>query len=87
MRGYDSQLIMQEIGQFNVKNDMQKKLGKCMDFAINNNLVLIDRIQLMSSSLDVLVKNLADYDFRHLSQEITGEYLKLVKQKEVFPYE
>ena len=39
-------------------------------------------MQLMNSSLDALVKNLSDNDFKHLSQEFTGEYLKLVKQKE-----
>ena len=38
----------------------------------------------MNSSL---VKNLSDNDFKHLSQEFTGEYLKLVKQKGVYQYE
>ena len=44
-------------------------------------------MQLMNSSLDALVKNLSDNDFKHLSQEFTGEYLKLVKQKGVYQYE
>ena len=41
----------------------------------------------MNSSLDTLVKNLSDNDFKYLSQEYSGEQLKLVKQKRVCPYE
>ena len=41
----------------------------------------------MNSSLDSLVKNLSDNDFKHLSEEFNNEFLKLVKQKGVYPYE
>ena len=43
----------------------------------------------MNSSIDALVKNLSNNDFKHLSQECIGEreQLKLVKQKIVYPYE
>ena len=58
-----------------------------MGFTINKNLVLIDSMQFMNSSLDVLLKNLFDNDFRYLSQEFSGELLELVKQKSVYPYE
>ena len=44
-------------------------------------------MQFMNSSLDILVKNLTDNDFKHLSQEFNGELLKLVKQKGMNPYE
>ena len=60
---------------------------KYMDFTINNNLVFIDSMQFMNSSLDSLVKNLSDNDFKFLSQEVTVDLLKLVKQKGVYPYE
>ena len=50
-----------------------------MAFTINENLFFIDCIQFMNSSLDALVKNLLDDNFKHLSQECTGEYLELVK--------
>ena len=33
----------------------------------------------MNSSLDSLVKNLSDNDFKYLSQEFSGDLLKLVK--------
>ena len=58
-----------------------------MAFTINTNLVLIDSMQFMNSSLDSLVKNLSDNDFKYLSEEFSGEFLKLVKQKGVYPYE
>ena len=41
----------------------------------------------MNSSLDSLVKNLSDNDFKYLSEEFSGEFLELVKQKGVYPYE
>ena len=41
----------------------------------------------MNSSLDSLVKNSSDNDFKYLSEEVNGEFLELVKQKGVYPYE
>ena len=88
LRGYDDHLIMQEISKFDVEvSVIPNKLEKCMAFTINKNLIFIDSMQLMSSSLDVLVKILSDNDFKHLSQDFRGDLLKLGKQKEVYPYE
>ena len=39
----------------------------------------------MNSGLDALVKNLLNKNFKYLSQDFTGEQLKLVKQKGVYP--
>ena len=44
-------------------------------------------MQFMDSSLDLVVKNLIDEDFVYLSDEFSGELLKLVKEKGVYPYE
>ena len=44
-------------------------------------------MQFMDSSLDVLLRNFSDNDFKHLSQEFSGYLLKLVNQKGVHPYE
>ena len=41
----------------------------------------------MNSSLDKLVKKLSDKDFMYLSEEFSGEKLKIVKEKSVYPYE
>ena len=58
-----------------------------MAFTINRNLIFIDSMQFMNSNLDSLVKNLTDNDFKYLSEEFSSEFLELVKQKEVSPYE
>ena len=88
LKDYDSHLIMQEVGKFYVKvSVILNGLEKYINFAINNNLVFIDSMQLMNSSLDALVKILSDNDFKYLSQEFRGDLLELVKQKGVYPYE
>ena len=61
-------------------------LEKYMAFTVNKNLVFIDIMQFMNSSLDKLVKNLNDRDFNYLSEEFSDEKLKLVKEKGVYPY-
>ena len=58
-----------------------------MAFTVNKNLVFIDSMKFMNSSLDKLVKNLNDKGFTYLSEEFSGEKSKLVKQKGVYPYE
>ena len=63
---------MQEFDKFDVKvSVIPNGLEKYMAFTINKNLVFIDSIQFMNSSLDVLVKNLSHNDFKHLSQEFS----------------
>ena len=63
---------------------MRNELEKYMVFTINKHLVFIDS---MNSNLNTLVKNLTDNDFRYLSEEFSGDFLELVKQKRVYPYE
>ena len=57
-----------------------------MGITINKNLVFIDSMQFMNSSLDSLVKNMSDNDFKYLSEEFSGDLLKLVKQKGVLNF-
>ena len=85
LKGYDSHLIMNEIGKCNVKVDaMPNVLEKYMVFTINENLVFIDSRKFMNSSLEILVKNLSDDDFKHLTQEFGSENLKLLKKRYLF---
>ena len=58
-----------------------------MSFTINNKLSFIDSFQFLSSSLESLVKNLNEDDFKYLSQEFDDNVLDLVKQKGFYPYE
>ena len=48
-----------------------------MVFTLNKNLVFIDSMLFMNSSIDKLVKNLIDKDFKYLSEEFSGKQLKL----------
>ena len=65
---------MQEIDKFDVKiSVISNGLEKYMAFTINKNLVFIDSMQFMNSSLDELVKNLSDNDFKYSSREFSGE--------------
>ena len=43
-------------------------------------------MQFMNSSLDKLVKNISDEDFKYLAEEFGSENLKLLKQKGDSPY-
>ena len=44
-------------------------------------------MQFISSSLDKLVKNLSDEDFKYLVEVFGSKYLELLKQKEAYPYQ
>ena len=80
LRGYDSHIVIRKIGEFDVKvNVIPNGLEKYMAFIINKNLVFIDSMQFIKSSLDALVKNFTDNDFKYLSQEFNSEQLNLVK--------
>ena len=51
------------------------------------NLIFIDSMQFMNSSLDSLVKNLVNRDLKYLSRKFSGKYLEVVKEKGIYPYE
>ena len=88
LRGYDSHLIIKEVSKFDVKiSVIPNGLEKYMTFTVNKNLIFINSKQFMNSSLDSLVKNLSDNDFKYLSEEFSGELLELVNEKGVYPYE
>ena len=89
LKNYDSHLIMQELGKFNLKiTVISSGLEKYISFTINNKLIFTDSFQFLSSSLDNLVKNLIKDDFKHLSQEFYNNKLfDLVKQKGFDHYE
>ena len=44
-------------------------------------------MQFMNSSLDKLVKNLSDEDFKYLVKELGPKYLEILKQKGAYPYQ
>ena len=62
-------------------------LEKYMAFFLGRNLVFIDSMQFMNSSLDKLAKNLSDEDFKYLVEKFGFENLEILKQKGAYPYE
>ena len=88
LRGYDSHLIFSVLNKFDVKiSVIPNGLEKYMAFFLGKNLVFIDSMQFMNSSLDKLVKNLSDEDFKYLVEEFGFDNLKILKQKGAYPYE
>ena len=88
LRGYDSHLIFCELNKFDAKiGVIPNGLEKYMAFFLNKNLVFIDSIQFMDSSLEKLLKNLSDDDFKYLTKEFGSKNLELLKQKGAYSYE
>ena len=88
LRGYDIHLIFCELNKFDVKiNVISNGLEKYMALFLGKNLVFTDSMQFMNSSLDKLIKNLSDEDFKYLLEEFDSKNLELLKQKGAYPYE
>ena len=58
-----------------------------MAFFKKKNLMFTDSMHFMNFSLDKLVKNLSDKDFKYLVEELGSQNLELLKQKGDYPYE
>ena len=96
LRGYDSHLIMQQIGEIAKNHANKNKKGeeqhlkinvipnnmeKYMAFMLGGHLTFINSFQLMSSSLDKLVSNLPKEAFKYTSEEFVGKKFDLMSQK------
>ena len=53
-----------------------------MAFILNKNLDFIESMQFMNSSLEKLIKNSSDNDFKYLTKEFGSKNLELLKQKD-----
>ena len=82
LKDYESHLIFSELHKFNLKVVViPNGLEKYMAFFLGRNLVFIDSMQFLNSSLDKLVKNLVDKDFKYLVKKLGSENLKVLKKK------
>ena len=89
LEGYDGQIIFKELNNFN-NIDIQvipKSSKKYMSIIINKNIVFLDSVQFCKASLDTLAGKLEDKDFKHLMSELQSDKLKLLRNKNSFPYE
>ena len=88
LRGYDNHLIFKELSKFNCGvSVIPNGLEKYMSFTLGKNIVFIDSMLFLNSSLDKLAKTLNNENFKHLSEGLSSEKLELVKKKGVYPYE
>ena len=55
-------------------------------FFLNKNLVFVDSVLFINSSLDKLVKNLSDNNFIYLTEEYGSKNLECLKKKGIYPY-
>ena len=79
---------MKELSNFSCQvSVIPNGLEKDMRYTLGNNIVFIDSMLFMNSSLDKLVKNLGSEDFKYLSSVYNGEQLELVKKRGAYPYE
>ena len=86
LKGYDSHLILKELNKFHCSvSVIPNGLEKYMSFTLDKNIIFIDSMLFMNSSLDKLAKNLNN--FKYLSSAFSGEQLELVKKKRIYPYE
>ena len=81
-------MIFKELNKFDCTvSVIPNGLEKYMSFTLNGNIAFIDSMLFLNSSLNRLVKNLSDKDFKYFSEVFSDEELELVKQKGVYPYE
>ena len=74
LESYDSHLIFKELSKFNCRvSVIPNGLEKYMSFTLNGNIVFIDSMLFLNSSLDEFVKNLGSEDFKYLSEVFSGE--------------
>ena len=83
LKNYDSHLIMQEMGKFNLKvNVIPSGLETYMIFSINEKLTFINSFRFLGSSLENLDKD----DFKYLDQKFDNNVLGLAKRKGFYEY-
>ena len=71
-------MVFKELSKFNVKiSVIPNGFENYMVFTTNRSLVFINSMQFMKSSLDPLVKNLMNEEFKYLYEERSGELLEL----------
>ncbi|CAB4008874.1 Gastrula zinc finger [Paramuricea clavata] len=88
LRGYDGNFIMQGVAELGEKIEViANNMQKYMSFTVGKQLVFIDSMQFMSSSLEALVKNLNNDRFGRMQSEWQGEELEMLLNKGVYPYD
>ena len=87
LRSYDAHLIMQAIGKVSDNiNCIPNNMEKYVSFSMGS-MDFIDSFQFLPTSLEKLVGNLKEPDFKHLSKTFAPDKLSLLLRKGVYPYD
>ena len=81
LEGHGGHLIFRELNNF--KNIDERY----MSIIVNRNIIFLDSLQFLKASLDNLVGNLQDTDFKYLISEFPEDKLGLLRKKDSYPYE
>ena len=57
-----------------------------MSFVINKNIIFLDSLQFLKSTLDNLAANLEGSDRKYLLSEFSSDKLEILKRKDPYPY-
>ena len=88
LRGYGSHLIFYELKKLDEKIEtIPNILLEYMTFFLKKNLAFIDIMKFIYSSLEKVVKNLPDNDFKYLTEEYGSKNLGILKEKGAYPNE
>ena len=88
LQGFDGHIIFKELHNFDVDIAViPKGIEKYMRIVVNRHITFIDSLQFYNSSLDTLVSNINNEDFKHLTSEFTFDKLEILKWKDAYPYE
>ena len=87
LQGYNGHITFKELNNFNVDIDViPKGIDNYMSIIVNRHITFMDLLQFYNGSLDTLVSNLKDEDFKHLTSEFGIDKLEILKRKYAYPY-
>ena len=88
LQGCDGHIIFKELNNFDLDVDViSEGIEKYMSIIVNRNITFIDSLQFYNASLNTLVSNLNDEDFKYLVSEFSIDKLEILKRKDAYPYE
>ena len=88
MQGYDNHIIFKELNNFNVDiSVIPKGIDKYTSIIVNRHITFIDSLQFYNGSLNILLSNLNNEDFKHSVSEFGIDKLETLKRKYAYPYE
>ena len=88
LEGSDGHIIFKKLNNFDVTKDViAKTIEKYMSIIVNRTITCIDSNKFYKCTLDTLPSYLDGKDFKYLMAELNPDQLKIIKDKDAYPYE